>query len=857
MERSTKHRGPCYLSRTLFHWCPALLLVASILGCGGVVGSSPPQLPPSTITVAVTPSAASVLLGEPQRFTATVGDAANTAVIWNVDGIPGGNSTVGTIDAGGAYTAPADLPPLVSVSVQATSAADNSKSSTARVTITSDISVSVSPVAMQVELGALRPFTATVNSAGNPNRGVIWLISGSGCPGALCGTVDSSGTYTAPQVAVAPPNITLTAISVADPAKSGSGAITVTSTFSLAVAGPAFVSAGSSANYTAALTPAANSNPSRAISWNVAGTGCAGAACGTISSSGVYTAPSVPPSPATVQIIVTPQADPSKAASVTVSVLPEIGISISPPAAAVPLGAAQALQATVTGAPNASVTWDVNGVVGGNSTVGLILNSTTAPENTTYTAPLILPGGGSVTVHATTDTNPAVSASATITFTTAINVALTPASATLAVSQRQTFAVQVNNTPNQNVAWQVNGIPGGNTATGEICATASSPCQQISAGNGGSVDFVAPAGLPSPNPVTITAASQVSGAASAAASVTILPHIGVSVQPASASIGVTGKLQFTASVVGAGNPQVAWTVTGAGCSQPGLCGSIDSTGLFTAPPSLPSPASIDIVATSSVDTSQSGSAIVTITITPDIFAISPTSAYAGSPGGFTLQASGSNFFPSNPGPGSTILAAGTPLTTSCASSAQCTTTLAASDLQLAGNLAIQLRNPDGTLSNVLTFVALSPGSGATTIALTPSAPISAGNDIVVVELSTNGGSSGGGSASLNIAAIGAYSVATSSCVLAGSPVLVQRPTTGTGTSDLCVFSGSGLDPSFAYTISGPPTPDITVSATSALSLGIVHVTLQVPASAAPGPRTLFVENPEGDKAAGTGAIEVR
>jgi hypothetical protein len=857
MERSTKHRGPCCLSRTLFHWCPALLLVASILGCGGVVGSNPPQLPPSTITVAVAPSAASVLLGEPQPFSATVSNAANTAVIWSVDGIPGGNSTVGTIDAGGVYTAPANLPSPVLVSVQGASAADNSKSSTAHVTITSDISVSVSPLAMQVELGALRPFTASVNSAGNPDRGVIWLISGSGCSGAMCGTVDSSGTYTAPQVAVAPPNISLTAISVADPAKSGIGAITVTSAFSLAVTGPTFVSAGGSANYTATLTPAANSNPSRAISWSVAGTGCTAAACGAISSSGVYTAPSVPPSPASVQIIATPQADPSKSASVTVSILPVIGISISPPTAAVPLGAAQALRATVTGAPSVGVTWDVNGVVGGNSTVGLILNSPSSPGNTTYTAPLTLPAGGSVTVHATTDTNPAVSASATISFTAAINVGLTPASATLAVNQRQTFAVQVNNTPNQNVAWQVNGIPAGNSATGEICATASNPCQQVSAGNGGGADYIAPAGLPSPNPVTITATSQAAGAASATASVTILAHIGVSVQPASASIGVTGKLQFTASVVGAGNPQVTWTIAGAGCGQPGLCGSIDSTGLFMAPPSLPSPDSIDIIATSSVDTSQSGSAIVTVTITPDIFAISPTSAYAGSAGGFTLQATGSNFFSSNPGPGSTILVAGTPRTTSCASSAQCTTTLAASDLQLAGNLPIQLQNPDGTLSNVLTFVALSSGSGAATIALTPSAPISAGNDIVVVELSSNGGSDGGGSASLNVAAIGAYSVSTSSCVLAGSPVIVQRPSTGTGTADLCVFSGSGLDPSFAYTISGPPTPDITVSATSALSLGIVHVTLQIPASAAPGPRSLFVENLEGDKAAGTGAIEVR
>ena len=857
MERSTKQRGPCYLSRTLYHRWPALLLVASILGCGGVVGSNPPQLPPSTITVDVAPPAASVLLGETQSFTATVSYSANTAVIWSVDGVPGGNATVGTIDAAGVYTAPAILPSPVSVSVQAASAADDSKSSTARATIKSDISVSVSPQTMQVELGSSRPFTASVNSAGNPNRQVTWIISGSGCPGAACGTVDSLGTYTAPQVLIAPPNISLTAVSVADASKSGAGAIAVTSTFSLAVSGPASVGAGSSANYTATLTPAANSNPSRVISWSVAGTGCAGAACGTISSSGVYTAPSVPPSPATVQIIATPQADPTKATSVTVSILAVIGISISPSTAAVPLGASQALQATVTGAPNVAVTWDVNGIVGGNSAVGLILNSSSAPDNATYTAPLTLPAGGSVTVHATTGTNPAMSASATITFTTAINVTLSPASATIAVNQRQTFTVQVNNTPNQNVAWLVNGIPGGNTATGQICVTASNPCQAISTSSGASVEYVAPAGLPSPNPVTITATSQASGAASAAASVTVLAHIGVSVQPASASIGVTGNLQFTASVTGTGNPQVTWSITGAGCSQAGLCGSIDSTGLFTAPTTLPSPASFDIVATSSADTSQSGTAIVTITATPDIFAISPTSAYTGSAGGFTLLASGSNFFSSSPGPGSIILVAGSARTTSCASNAQCTTTLAAADLQSAGNLTVQLQNPDGTLSNTLTFVTVAPGSGVATISLTPSAPISAGNDIVVVELSSNGGLASGENASLNIAAIGPYSVATSSCVLDGSPVIVQRPSTGTGTADLCVFSGSGLDPSFTYTISGPPTPDITVSNLAALSLGIVHVTLQVPAAAAAGPRTLFVENPDGDKTAGTGAIEVR
>jgi hypothetical protein len=460
-------------------------------------------------------------------------------------------------------------------------------------------------------------------------------------------------------------------------------------------------------------------------------------------------------------------------------------------------------------------------------------------------------------VHARSNASPSVSASATITFTTAISVALTPASTTLAVSHRQSFTAQVNNTPNQNVAWQVNGFPGGNSVTGQICATGSDPCQPISISNGGRVDYVAPAGVPSPDPVTITAASQADSTQSASANVTILPHIVVSVQPGSATMADTGQQRFAAGVAGTDNQMVIWSIAGAGCGAPGVCGSIDSTGLYTAPPSAPSPDLIDVVATSSEDISQSGTATVTITSGPAIFSLAPTSAYAGLAGGFTLLVSGNNFSPSDPGPDSMILVAGAPRPTSCVSSTQCITSLAAADLQFAGNLSVQLRNPDGSLSNTQTFVVLAPGSGRGAIPLTPSAPTSVGNDIVVVELSTNGGSGAAGNVSLNIAAIGAYSVATSSCVLGGSPVIIQRPAAGTGTGDLCIFSVSALDPSFTFTISGPATPDITVINREPLGLGILHLTLRVPATAAPGPRTQFVENPESDMAAGTGVIEVR
>ena len=86
---------------------------------------------------------------------------------------------------------------------------------------------------------------------------------------------------------------------------------------------------------------------------------------------------------------------------------------------------------------------------------------------------------------------------------------------------------------------------------------------------------------------------------------------------------------------------------------------------------------------------------------------------------------------------------------------------------------------------------------------------------------------------------------------------IVRPASGVGTADLCLFSLSGLDPSFTYAISGPANPDIAITGREPLGLGIVHLTLQVSSTAATGPRTLFVENPNKDKAAASGAIEVR
>ncbi len=87
------------------------------------------------VSVSVSPATAQVPATETQQFTAAVTGTSNTAVSWNVNGISGGNSTVGTISATGLYTAPASVPTPPTVTVTATSQAVPSSSGSATVTI--------------------------------------------------------------------------------------------------------------------------------------------------------------------------------------------------------------------------------------------------------------------------------------------------------------------------------------------------------------------------------------------------------------------------------------------------------------------------------------------------------------------------------------------------------------------------------------------------------------------------------------------------------------------------------------------------------------------------------------------------
>jgi hypothetical protein len=88
------------------------------------------------VAVSVTPDSVTLVAGTgTQAFTATVANSSDTRVSWSVNGIVGGNASVGTISATGLYVAPATRPSPATVTVSAISAADPSRSGSSTVTI--------------------------------------------------------------------------------------------------------------------------------------------------------------------------------------------------------------------------------------------------------------------------------------------------------------------------------------------------------------------------------------------------------------------------------------------------------------------------------------------------------------------------------------------------------------------------------------------------------------------------------------------------------------------------------------------------------------------------------------------------
>ena len=151
-----------------------------------VTVQSPAPPPPS---VSISPGSSTLGVGLTQQFTATVENVTNPTLFWSVDGVGGGNSTVGTINDQGLYTAPPQAGAhKVGVAVGSTSATASSA-----VTV---FSLSVSPGGVTVGPSGTQQFTASVQGLSNPS--ITWAVDGTSGGNSSVGTIDSTGLYTAP-----------------------------------------------------------------------------------------------------------------------------------------------------------------------------------------------------------------------------------------------------------------------------------------------------------------------------------------------------------------------------------------------------------------------------------------------------------------------------------------------------------------------------------------------------------------------------------------------------------------------------------------------------------------------------------
>lgn len=314
-------------------------------------------------TVTISPGYLNVGVNQTVQYTATVTGLANTSVTWKVNGVVGGNSTIGAITQTGLYTAPAVVP-TVSTLVEAL-ASDNKTLGVVYVNVEppgpSITSVSPSPVPTGTSTvtihgsGFVKGIEALINGAATGvtyvNATTLTVSTWVGTAGSVPYQLQNPGTLWGPVYNVA-----------------------------YVASGPPPATTISPATATVNLGATQQFTSNNATSWT--------ATAGTVVN-GLYTAPATMPSSSKATVTATGSGG---AASATVTLVNPNAPQISPASVTLNLGATQ--QFTSKGATS----WTA--VSGAVSQTGL------------YTAPSVYPASGTDTVTAT---GPAGAVSATIT----------------------------------------------------------------------------------------------------------------------------------------------------------------------------------------------------------------------------------------------------------------------------------------------------------------------------------------------------------------------------------------------------------------------------------------------------------
>ena len=426
------------------------------------------------------------------------------------------------------------------------------------------ITVTIDPASVALETGSQQTFTATVT--GSSNASVTWSVGE-----ASGGSVTSAGVYTAPGAAG---TFHVIATSAADPTKSATATLAVTLAPQAAVTitpTSRALHTGETLQFAAAVTNSADSN----VTWSVK----EGASGGSVSSAGLYTAPSTA---GAYHVVATLSAKPSVFAIADVFVSAPVAVTISPTSATLLVGGTQQFAAAVTETTNTAVTWSVQEGAGGTVTAtGL------------YTAPVV---AGSFHIISTSVADPSKTATATVTVAAPVAVTVSPTSATLLVGGTKQFTAAVTGAANTAVTWSVQEGAGGTVSAVGL--------------------YLAPAAAGNYHVVATSAADPTK---SAAATVTVNPlPVAVSLNPPSATLLTGGTLKFIASVSNAANTAVTWSV-----QEGSVGGAVTAAGVYTAPGSE---GTFHLVATSAQDPARSATAVVAVSFPAVAVTVTPSSA---------------------------------------------------------------------------------------------------------------------------------------------------------------------------------------------------------------------------------------
>jgi hypothetical protein len=440
------------------------------------------------------------------------------------------------------------------------------------------VAVVVLPLSVKIDVGASEQFTARV--LGTPVKQVIWSVAQDALvpyPGVDVGTIDISGVYTAPPEFAPGLVVMVRASSAIEPAAHGEAHVELQPAVAIEiVSSPAEIVTGRAYDFGARIYGTTDGR----LTWSVVG----GDDRGTISFDGHYVAPTALPSPPTVTIAVRSAGFPEKQTQVTIPVRWEYVVSVNPDSVAVAAGHPRQFNASVIHAEDTRVRWSVAGnpPLGSISTEGV------------YTPPpphaLAHPSEARVVARCVADTSR--TGESHVMLLPTVTVRITSAPTEILTDRTYAFAAAVDGIEDQRVDWTV-----------------------IEGFNFGAIDgdgrYTAPEALPNPARVTIRAVSRVDPRGSADVILTMRRNIQVAIAPETATVSAGGVKQFAATLEHAALPGVVWSVVGGNAF-----GSIDASGRYAAPGTLPVPPQAVVRAQSVADTSRKAEAVVTLVPAP-------------------------------------------------------------------------------------------------------------------------------------------------------------------------------------------------------------------------------------------------